>query len=159
MANLEFEDIETFSSFLIDKAKQHIVAMNESASVAAKIMFEHALGLYGEHPPLAELAEATKEQRSKIPGITSDDPLFRTGLLLRNKVEYLHTPAVRQGLNDVAIAAIGSPEIINLYHETGYVNARTGRPVPPRPVFMITGQETGEHLAELFSAEIKRVFS
>jgi hypothetical protein len=159
MANLEFEDIGAFSTFLLEKAEQQILAMNESASVAAEILFEHALGIYGEHPPLAELAEATKEERSKIPGITTDDPLFRTGSLLRNKVEYLHTPSVREGLNDVAIAAVGSPEIINLYHEVGYVNARTGRPVPPRPVFMITGQETGEHIAELFSAEMKRVFS
>lgn len=158
MANHEF-DLDEFCDFLEGRAFATRGMMGETTELAAERLFVEAKGLYGEHPPLAELADATKAERAKIPGISTDEPLYRTGALLRDKVEKKALPVERQRKLDVATGAAGSPEIINLYHETGYINARTGRPVPERPVFMLTGQEMQESLAEIISEELGRIFS
>lgn len=156
--NHEFEDIDSFVDFLEEKGQQQLVAMNETAAVSTGLLFHHAYEMYGKNPPLADLAQSTQDERVKL-GFTPNDPLLRDGHLLRDKLEANAVPSERIGVNDVASANVGTPEIINLYHEHGYINARTGRPVPARPVFLITAQETQENLAELYSGEVKRVFA
>src|SRR5438270_79801 len=97
------------------------------AQVGGELIFEHAFEMYGENPPLADLAPATQADRVKR-GYTPNDPLLRNGALLRAQVTKQVKRVVRRGAIDESSAGAGSPEKINLYHELGYMNARTGRP-------------------------------
>ena len=156
--NRSFETIDALADFLEEKAIQQIEAMNEAAETGSEMLFEGAFSLYGNDPPLATLAPYTQAERVRL-GYTPNNPLLRTGGLLRSKVRRAHTPAVQEGNKHVATAAVGSPEKINLFHEMGSVNVRFHTRNPPRPVFLMTARLTGPRVAEMFSLLTKRVWS
>lgn len=125
------------------------VEVAETTTIAAKLVEKAAKDTYGDLDKLAPLAEATQVERERL-GYTPNDPLLRDGSLLRDSVK----------INRIApdTAVIGSDEPVALYHETGYVNARTGRPVPPRPVFRIAAEETAAAVEQLAEGTVMRVF-
>lgn len=94
----------------------------EAAKLTAPVLAEAVKEAYGSHE-LADLAEATQIERAEL-GFTPNDPLLRDGSLLRDSIE----PAAIGGL-----AVAGSNEVVAKYSEFGFINARTGRPVPARP--------------------------
>lgn len=127
-----------FAHFLERQAERIEVAEEQAGHVISEVLYEKAEHIFGDNQKLAHLAQATQDERM-AKGYTPDDPLFRDGSLLKSKVERMHA---------LGVGAIGTPEKVQLYHEYGYVNARTGRAVPPRPVFRRALEEsTGAVLA------------
>ena len=154
MKTLEFKDLDAFLAFLPREIEHQRGALQRTLVKSSSMLFAKARGLYGKHPPLADLADSTQAQRAGISGITTDEPLFRTGSLLRDHLETRVTRIERSGNYEHAESGVGTQEIINAYHEHGYINARTGRPVPPRPVFLLTAQESEHEIVEMFSKSV-----
>jgi hypothetical protein len=91
----------------------------------ARIVEKHIKDDFGDTTRLAALSQYTQDDRVSM-GYSPDEPLLRDGTLLRDQVVSAHAGPV---------AEVGSPEPVQLYSENGFVNARTGTSVPPRPVF------------------------
>lgn len=122
---LHFEGLGHFTHFLERTAEAIEAVEGQSGRVISEVLYDKAEHIFGDNAKLAHLAQATQDERS-AKGFTPDDPLLRNGSLLKSKVERAHAHGV---------GGIGTPEKIQLHHEYGYINARTGRSVPPRPVF------------------------
>ncbi len=127
-----FEGMGAFADFLGAQAKVHPEIIGIASEAAAGMMHGTAKKVFGDVHKLAELADSTQQERAAL-GYSANEPLLRTGELLRDSVEEFATPG---------IAAIGSSEPVMMYHEYGYINHRSGNPVPPRPVFKITLEES-----------------
>lgn len=140
-----FEDLEQFTEFLEASVAIHKEAIAAVAMGSAALMHERATKTFGDTSKLAPLAQATQDERTSL-GFTPDKPLLRDGSLLRDSVEKAYTPTM---------AAIGSDEPIMLYSEYGFVNARTGTSVPPRPVFKITAIESIPAIEEMLEEAIE----
>lgn len=119
-----------FVDFLFDRADAAALAMEESGLASAEILYATAEPIFGDADLLAPLAASTQDEREAL-GFSRDEPLLRDGSLLRAHVEKAF---------EGSVGSIGSPEIIQKYHELGYINARTGTSVPPRPVFLLALQ-------------------
>jgi phage gpG-like protein len=127
MIHREFEGLAQFGEFLEKQVVLQETAVAAVSEVSAHVLHETAVKTFGDGQKLAPLAQATQDERTAL-GYSPNDPLLRDGKLLRDSIEKAHT-------HD--IAAIGSAQKIMYYHEFGYVNSRTGKSVPPRPVFKI----------------------
>jgi hypothetical protein len=90
-------------------------------------VFNRVEAVYGDRSKLTDLTAMTQQDRTDL-GFTPNDPLLRDGTLLKDAVEREHL-----GME----AVIGTPEIVELYHDRGYIDARNGVSVVPRPVFPI----------------------
>ena len=101
------------------------VAPYEAARVTAPLLAASVQNVFGHTPPLASLADATQAERIAA-DYPANDPLVRTGDLRESWV-----PGVGEGPNG-PIAAVGVADPVAVDHELGYVNARTGKEVPPR---------------------------
>ena len=147
MVERDFKTVAEFATFLGRRAGEHKIPLELAAREASIILERRVKKIYGDNTKLAHLAPATVQERIDL-GYSPDDPLLRTGELLRDKVERFHS-----GMT----AAVGTHEIINAYHEFGYVNARTGTSVPPRPVFKIALEEMEEDVEILLQAAAGRL--
>ena len=105
---------------------------------AAKIIEHNVKKLYGDATRLESLSAATLEQRENT-------PLLIDGSLLRDHVYSSHTPVS---------AEVGTSEVINAYHEFGYVDARGGSSVVPRPVFKLGLQDSRVELEALLEENL-----
>jgi len=99
---------------------------------------------------LADLAEATQESRERR-GFAPNEPLVETGAL-RESIE----SGVELGV-DVIRAGVGSRSPVLAYHSVGYINARTGKSVPPRNVFL-AGLEEARPRIERAIGEVVTAF-
>lgn len=144
MIRQTFDSLEAFEEFLTKSAEIHEQAIAAVAAGSAALLHEKARRTFGDLTKLAPLAQSTQDERSAL-GYSPDEPLLRDGRLLRDSVEQTHTRTM---------AAIGSDEPIMLYHEYGYMNARTGTPVPPRPVFKLTLIESTEQIEEMIGEAV-----
>lgn len=129
MAKREFASFESFTRFLERTPVLQREALEAAAGLTAKVVKRNVRAAFGDSSKLAHLAPATQADRV-AKGYTPDDPLLRTGELLRDSIEDDFSPLMGGG----AVAGVGSPEEVLKYHEFGYINARTGNAVPPRPV-------------------------
>lgn len=152
------EGLGGFSRLLETWAIELPLAVNEATEASAKAVKKVVQSIYGTDK-LADLAEATQDERTSL-GYAANEPLYRTGELLRDSVE-IERPSM-----DTAI--IGSSEPIHAYHEYGYWNVRAGHAVPARPVFKIASVEALPLLASiaqdsvaavLFGGRVRRLFS
>lgn len=123
----------------IDMATQH----------ASKIVKEKVDAIYGDASELAVLSDYTQVDRA-AKGYSQNNPLFRDGELLKDSVRI---ERVEPGM-----VIIGSDEPVHLYHELGYMNARTGNPVPPRPVFHIAAAHSEKEVAIFLGAALDEMF-
>lgn len=139
-----FEGLAQFADFLERGAALHEEMVAAAVGLSAEILFKHAYDDIGDSTKLADLAQATQDERERL-GYAPNEPLYRDGALLRDSLERVH---------DRDVAGIGSSEPIFAYHEFGYVNARTGEPVPPRPVFRIALQESEDEIGEVLEQTI-----
>ena len=126
------------------------VAVSEGTDLAAKAVHKRVTDTYGDASKLAPLEQSTQDERVAL-GYTPNDPLLRTGELLRDSVR-IERPGV-----DTAI--IGSSEPIAVYHEHGYANIRAGKMVQPRPVFRIAAAESAPIIEELAHETAVALFS
>lgn len=133
---------------LEEAAVIEIEARHAIAGAASVILHDKVLETFGDATKLATLAPATQEDRLQQ-GYSPNDPLYRDGTLLRDAVEREH---------EGATAGVGSAEPIQRDHEFGYINARTGNPVPPRPVFKIAMQESREKVLAIVGAAFPAIF-
>lgn len=138
MADKTFHSFDEFARFLDNDVGRNKVPLQRAAKKASWKMYRLVRKVYGDRKKLAPLAPATQEDRVAR-GYTANNPLLRDGTLLKNNV---------QRHSEGMVAAVGTPEIINLYHEKGYINHRTGTAVPPRPVFAIAMKEMEKHVME-----------
>jgi phage gpG-like protein len=119
------------------------------------VLERNVRGIYGKRKYLKPLAMATQADRVRK-GYTPNDPLLRDGRLLRDNVQaYTDEGVTTSGDIDKIKIGVGTHEIINAYHEHGYVNARTGRPVPPRPVFRIGAEMSEQEIMRIVKNGIK----
>jgi phage gpG-like protein len=139
-----FEGLREFSEFLERGAALHEELIDAAVGLSAEILYKKAYADFGDSTKLADLAPATQDEREAL-GYARNEPLLRDGTLLRDSLESGH---------DGNLAGIGSAEPILAYHEYGYVNARTGSPVPPRPVLKIAMQESEEEIAAVLEDTI-----
>jgi hypothetical protein len=142
MIERTFFGMERFTHFLERLAVTTEIPMEIAAAESARVLQHNIKKVYGDNTKLAHLAPFTQEERVSL-GYTPDDPLLRTGELLRDNVERFSAPGV---------AAAGSPEVINAYHEVGYTHNWTGNRVPPRPVFKIGLQDSELEVIEIVEA-------
>lgn len=126
-----FEGLAQFSRFVESLAVVSAVVPSKTVEDVALLGFGRALLMYGDSTKLRSLTPATQAERVSL-GFTPNDPLKRTGGL-QSELEFEHSGDE---------AGYGSPDPIQLYHEVGYVNARTGQLVEPRPLLRISAQET-----------------
>jgi hypothetical protein len=122
-----FDGLGAFEAALARMAVEQHVVLSETVGIAAHITHRHVTETFGDQSKLAALSPFTQADRESM-GYTPADPLLRDGSLLRDHVEIEH--------HDLE-AGVGSAEPVQLYSEMGFVNHRTGRSVPPRPVFKI----------------------
>jgi len=149
MIDREFKSYGEFAAFLGRRAGEHKIPLEIAAREASVLLENRVRAIYGDNEKLAHLAPSTQVERVSK-GYTPNDPLLRDGALLRSKVERFH-----EGMT----AAVGTPEIINAYHEFGYVNARTGKSVTPRPVFKIALEEMEPDVEALLQAAASRLLT
>lgn len=124
MITRKFASLAHMAEFLEGQTAMMVPTGQLAIAATQDVLLRNVKAMYGnEH--LAELAEATQADR-EAKGYTANDPLLRDGALLRDSLE------VDRGPNYVAV---GSSEPVAMYHEYGYINARTGKPVPPRAAF------------------------
>lgn len=145
MIRRTFEGLGELAEFL---EKSAVIAEEAIAAVAAgsaALLHQRAVATFGDKTKLAPLAQSTQDERTAL-GYTPDEPLLRDGKLLRDSVEQAHSRTM---------AAIGSDEPIMAYHEYGYINARTGTSVPPRPVFQITLLESAEQIQAMLGEAVE----
>lgn len=139
MLERHFRGLEQFAKFLERQAVESVAATEAAAVAVTDVLYENAHKTFGDVSKLESLAPATQEERARL-GYSENEPLLRDGSLLRDNVEKEHGPVT---------GGIGSAEMVQLYHELGYVNARTGTSVPPRPVFKIALDESEPVVLEL----------
>lgn len=145
MNRLVFEGIDAlgrFAEFLESRVGALEVANLEGGKVVSEVLYENAMGIFGDNHKLADLAQSTQDERTRL-GYSANEPLKRDGKLLKAHVEKAFGPGV---------GAIGSREMVQLYSETGFVNARSGTSVPPRPVFRIALEESQPAVIEIANA-------
>lgn len=123
-------------------AEPVIVAAGMAAS--EPVLKRNILSVYGDESVLAPLAQATRDERARL-GFSEGDPLLRDGSMLRDHVESTH---------DLRSASVGSPEIVNAFHELGYIDAKGGASVPPRRVFAEGALKSEHEVVAIFEAEI-----
>lgn len=145
MIQRTFEGLGELAEFLESSVAIHEEAIAAVAAGSAAVLHDRAVKTFGDKSKLAPLAQSTQDERAAL-GYTPDEPLLRDGKLLRDSVEQAHSPTM---------AAIGSSEPIMAYHEYGYVNARTGTSVPPRPVFKITLIESVAQIEEMIGEAVE----
>lgn len=126
----EFASLGSFSRFLNERVAAIEIGGAAISAEVATTLHRSVKKMYGDKV-LPELAQATQDDRS-AKGFSADDPLLRDGKLIRDSIEW----AVGEDF-----AAVGTSEPIAAYHEFGYLNKRTGQPVPPRPAFKIGFEE------------------
>lgn len=131
-----------FAEFLESRVGAMEVAELEAGKVITEVLYDKAMGIFGNSNKLADLAQSTQDERTAL-GYSANNPLVRDGELLRDNVERASGPGV---------GGIGSREEVQLHHETGYVNARTGTSVPPRPVFKLALDESEPAVIAIASA-------
>lgn len=144
-----FAGLERFASFCLESAELQSTMLKATAGLSSVVMQRKAKSIFGDPSRLASLAQATQDERVRL-GYAANEPLLRDGELLRDSVE----AAAEAGVEE-AVAGIGSKEPVMSYHEYGYVNARTGNPVPPRPVFKIAMVEAAPEIAEILQRAIR----
>lgn len=138
---------------LADIFEELAVAMVPAVSVgkdaAAKVIKAKVDEIYGNATKLATLSDYTQVDRASQ-GFSQNEPLLRDGELLKDSVR----------IEDIGPegADIGSDEPVHLYHELGYMNMRTGNPVPARPVFHIAAAESEELVATIMGEELEAMF-
>lgn len=138
-----FASIGSFVRFLDERTAALTVANVAIGTASARTLRRTVRKNYGSHA-LEDLADATQTERI-AKGYTPNDPLKRTGELLRDSTE------MAMGED---IAAVGSSEPVAAYHEYGYINARTGRAVPPRPVYKMSLEEAAPKIATIIEENI-----
>lgn len=120
-----FEGLDSFAHFLEERALLIIPTTTELViAEASNILKRNVRDGYGDKS-LAELAQATQDERAAL-GYSTDEPLLRDGSLLRDSTES------EAGLD---FAAVHTDEPIAGDHEFGYFNVRAGHDVPARPVY------------------------
>ncbi len=119
-----FDGLEMFADFLEENAAIHTEVIDLLAEGSSHVLHDKAFKIYGDDSKLADLAPSTQAERERL-GYDPNLPLYRDGELLRAHLE--------RG-SEGNLAGIGSAEPVQAYHEFGYINARTGNAVPPRPV-------------------------
>jgi len=142
-----FKDFGEFSDFV--KTKMDFTKSGQKEMVrealTTTILFlqkkvKEKFGEYQRGWP--ELTDATKLDRVRK-GYPENEPLLRDGTL-RESVEV--------NVGDIS-ASVGSNNPVMIYQEKGTV--KTGwngaRGIPPRPVFLITHQDSGAEAVELFA--------
>jgi phage gpG-like protein len=146
MADRTFANVASFARFLEEQAAIAETVVVEAAEAASHILYDHVRRTFGDATKLAELAEATQDERV-AQGYSPNEPLLRDGELLRDSVERIH-----EGL----VAGVGSNEPIMAYHEFGYVS-RGGTPVPPRPVFEIALYQSEPEVIALMESAVETI--
>lgn len=126
MSTRTFAGLRSFQHFLEERAEIMIPTGQLALASIAETLKASTKNAYGDKA-LPDLAEATQDDRV-AKGFSPNQPLYRDGSLLRDAVESELGPN---------FAAVGSNEPIAVYHEFGFVNARTGKAVPPRPAFRL----------------------
>jgi phage gpG-like protein len=155
MAARVFEDLEAFEEFLAVEIVRQREGLERSARLSLVALKKNVRWMYGQRGKLKNLAASTQADRVRK-GYTPNNPLLRDGRLLRDKVQGHVDSTVKtsNGIDQIS-AGVGSHEVINAYHEHGYVNARTGKSVPPRPVFRLGAEMTEPEVARIIRNEIK----
>lgn len=133
-----FEGFAEFAHFIEESTPRYVSARPLVLGALAEQLQREVKSGYGSHE-LEDLAPATQADRVRK-GYTPNDPLLRDGSLLRDSTE--------RHVGDT-FAAVGSSEPVAAYHEFGYVDARTGRSVPPRPVYKMALDRIEEPAAAL----------
>jgi hypothetical protein len=123
---MKFKSMAAFSAFVDTRAKAAATLTTQAAELGSLILYANVIKVYGS-PLLAPLSEATQADRISK-GFSPNEPLLRDGTLLRDKEEVAAVGS---------IAVVGNEEIISLFHELGYINSRTGKAVPARPVHLL----------------------
>lgn len=131
-----------FAKFLGERPAALNVALDGAGFLVAEKLYENAGSIFGDVHKLHPLAEATQAERLKK-GYTPNDPLYRDGTRLKASMEKVHTRG---------FGAIGSSDPVQRAHELGYINARTGRSVPPRPVYRLALQESKDDVLTIGEA-------
>ena len=135
-------------AFALDEAAaMEVEARHIVAGMAVHVLHEHVVDGFGSSK-LAPLAQATQDDRVSK-GYTPNDPLLRDGSLLRDNVEMMH---------EGAVGGVGSSEPVQRDHEYGYINARTGTPVPPRPVFKNAMVDSQAKILAIVEASLPVIF-
>lgn len=139
-----FEGLTSFADFLDERVEEIPVIIDLTAGLASTIVYRKVYDVVGDDTKLAELAEATQDERERL-GFDRNLPLYRDGKLLRDSIERGH-----EGF----MAGVGSERPEFAYQEFGFVNARTGKPVPPRPSFKIGLTEAAPEIEELLNEQL-----
>ena len=150
MPSVVFEGLHAFERFS-HFTERLAVAVDAPFIIAAEatshVLHENVKKVHGSHK-LRDLEQSTQAERVAL-GYSANDPLVRTGELLRDHVERFH-----EGM----VAAAGSAEPIAAYHEYGFFNVRANRWIAPRPAFEIglhdTEAEAGVFLSEAVGAAL-----
>jgi hypothetical protein len=129
-------------------AVEEPIIVDAAMGVVAEIVKKNVKALYGDASRLEALADSTQAHRVQM-GYSANDPLLLDGTLLRDQVYSTHIGSV---------AEVGTPEIINAYHELGYVDAKGGVSVPPRPVFKYGVADSEKEIGVLFEGVGEIVF-
>jgi hypothetical protein len=144
----EFESFERFLSRGAALADKPVMLVARETSF---VLQRNVCAVYGDntkfeqnYPGSGDLAESTQKERERE-GFTPNDPLLRDGTLLRDNVERF---------SEGFTAAAGTSEIVNQYHEEGYVNWRSGKVVPPRPTFKIGLKDSEAEVVALLDAAV-----
>lgn len=120
-------------------AAVHEVAMGALAQGSAGVMHEKAIHIVGDSSKLRDLEQSTQDDRVAR-GYSANDPLYRDGRLIRDKIEQAHA-------HD--LAGIGSSEPVMAAHEFGFYNVRAKKFVAPRPVFTIAMTESAPEIENM----------
>ncbi|MDE2099941.1 MAG: hypothetical protein KGL39_21995 [Patescibacteria group bacterium] len=138
-----FESIAHMAHFMEENAAISVDMGPVLITAATRTLGRKIRKEYGDRV-LTELADATKEDRASK-GYSDDQPLLRTGQLLRDQVE-----------EEVGVdfAAVGTSEMVNVYHEYGSFNAKTGKMNPPRPAFRIGTEEAAAPIVKMLESAV-----
>lgn len=120
-------------------AAVHGLAIAALAEGSAAVMHEHAIHIVGDSSKLRPLEKATQDDRV-VRGYTANDPLYRDGTEIRDKIEQAHA-------HD--LAGIGSASAVMAAHEFGYFNVRANKFVAPRPVMQIAMTESAPEIEKM----------
>jgi phage gpG-like protein len=112
--------------------------LHEAAETASVVVQTNVKNVFGDQSKLAPLAPSTMAERERL-GFSPDEPLKRTGELMES--------VKRDVFENEAVIASADP--IMGYHEFGYINHRTGNPVPARPAFEIGMNESEEEVVAI----------
>jgi phage gpG-like protein len=130
---------------LAEKMAVLVAAAEATAHLGETLMAEtvktHIKDVYGDSGKLQDLADSTQEERARL-GYSPNDPLVRTGQLLRDSIKIAYDP---KGF------AVGSEEPVAAFQEFG-----TGH-IPPRPAIAIGASEAMPEVREIMVATAKAV--